>query len=34
MGSAALAVTFGFGILGRRMAAERTHVVVARTVAV
>ena len=33
MGSAALAVMFGFGILGRRMAAEGTHVVVARSVA-
>ena len=31
MGSAALPVMFAFGILGRRMAAEHTHVVVART---
>ena len=33
MGSAALAVIFGFGILGRRIAAESTQVVVARTAA-
>jgi hypothetical protein len=33
MGSAALAVMFGFGILGRRIAAESTQVVVARTAA-
>jgi len=33
MGSAALAVVFGFGILGRRIAAESTQVVVARTAA-
>jgi len=33
MGSAALAVMFGFGILGRRIAAESTPVVVARTAA-
>lgn len=33
MGSAALAVMFGFGIIGRRIAAERTHVAVARTAA-
>jgi hypothetical protein len=31
MGSAALAVMFGFGILGRRIAAESTRVVVPRT---
>jgi hypothetical protein len=33
MGSAALAVMFAFGILGRRIAAEHTHVLVARTAA-
>ena len=33
MGSAALAVMFGFGILGRRIATESTAVVVARTAA-
>jgi hypothetical protein len=31
MGSAALAVMFGFGILGRRIAGERTDVLVTRT---
>ena len=33
MGSAALAVMFGFGILGRRIATESTPVVVTRTAA-